>query len=222
MDFIRIIRSLEEFLYEVMTWLVFYPRTLLRTALHPLRTLADTRKELDKAPDDQFSDSLSAPLFLMLTLLISHLFEMAVRLQPFADATHGAGKLLASDQNLVIVRSLIFAAFPLMYALEEVRRSDEPLNRKTLRGPFFSECYPAAVFALVFGIGGTLVAWPAGDSRIGYACMIAATLWYLAVQSTWLRQNGGSWPRAAFTAARCFLQAAALTIAVALALGLAF
>jgi len=27
MDFLRIIRSLEELLYEVMTWLVFYPRT---------------------------------------------------------------------------------------------------------------------------------------------------------------------------------------------------
>jgi len=28
LDFIGIIRSLEELLYEVMGWLIFYPRTL--------------------------------------------------------------------------------------------------------------------------------------------------------------------------------------------------
>jgi hypothetical protein len=28
MDFVKIIRSVEEFLYEAMTWLLFYPRTL--------------------------------------------------------------------------------------------------------------------------------------------------------------------------------------------------
>jgi len=26
MDFVKIIRSIEEFLYEAMTWLLFYPR----------------------------------------------------------------------------------------------------------------------------------------------------------------------------------------------------
>ena len=36
MDFMRILQSLEEFLYEVMSWLVFYPRALWRTIGHPV------------------------------------------------------------------------------------------------------------------------------------------------------------------------------------------
>ena len=36
MDFLRIIRLLEELLYEVMGWLVFYPRTLWRIVVDPV------------------------------------------------------------------------------------------------------------------------------------------------------------------------------------------
>ncbi len=39
MSFFQILRSVEDFLYEVMTWLVFYPRTLWRVIRHP-RTMA--------------------------------------------------------------------------------------------------------------------------------------------------------------------------------------
>jgi hypothetical protein len=37
MEFLKFIRSLEELLYEVMTWLLFYPRTLWRVLRHPIR-----------------------------------------------------------------------------------------------------------------------------------------------------------------------------------------
>ena len=40
MDILRILRSLEEFLYEVMTWLVMYPRTLWRAVRNPV-SIAD-------------------------------------------------------------------------------------------------------------------------------------------------------------------------------------
>ena len=41
MDFLKIIRSLEELLYEVMTWLVFYPRTMWRIVARPALAPAD-------------------------------------------------------------------------------------------------------------------------------------------------------------------------------------
>lgn len=36
MDFMKIPKSLEEFLYEVMTWLVFYPRKMWLALRRPL------------------------------------------------------------------------------------------------------------------------------------------------------------------------------------------
>ena len=37
MDFLKIVKSIEELLYEVMAWLVFYPKTLWRVIAHPSR-----------------------------------------------------------------------------------------------------------------------------------------------------------------------------------------
>jgi hypothetical protein len=48
-DFIRLIRSLEELLYEGMTRLVLYPRTMVRIVAHPE---AATRYSEDEQKDD--------------------------------------------------------------------------------------------------------------------------------------------------------------------------
>ena len=50
MDFIRILRSLEELLYEAMTWIVFYPRTLWRSIRSPIRMLQYAQRELGMLP----------------------------------------------------------------------------------------------------------------------------------------------------------------------------
>lgn len=221
MDFMRILRSLEEFLYEVMTWLVFYPRTLIRTALRPVAMLDYSRAQLRKPEEEQYQDSLSAPLFLMLTLVISHAIELALHLHPFAHAGHAAEKLFGSDQNLVILRSLMFAVYPLMFALEQVRDTGLALTRKTLRGPFFGECYPASIFCLVVGIGGTIMqAWPA-RALIGGALMIAAALWYLTLQVIWLKRFNATWARSIRVAATCFLKATVVVVLVASGVALA-
>lgn len=214
MDFIRILRSLEEFLYEVMTWLVFYPRTLLRSAARPIEILEYSRAELRKPEEEQFQDTLSAPLFLMLSLVISHAIELALGSHPFADGTHGA-KLFGSYQNLVLLRSLMFATFPLMFALQQVKDAKQPLTRRSLRGPFFGECYPASVFCLVFGVGGTLVQTYPQRAAIGWALMAAATLWYAILQILWLKRFNDRWSRAILVTIGCLLKAAFVVLLVA-------
>ena len=37
MDFLKLLRSLEEFLYELCTWFLFFPRTLYRVIVYPRR-----------------------------------------------------------------------------------------------------------------------------------------------------------------------------------------
>lgn len=221
MDFIRILRSLEEFLYEVMTWLVFYPRTLLRTAFRPIQVLEYSRAELRKPEEEQFQDTLSAPLFLMLSLVISHLIELALHLHPFANAGHAAEKLFGSDQNLVILRSLMFAVFPLMFAIEQVRDTKQTLTRTTLRGPFYGECYPASVFCLTVGIGSTIIQAFPSRASIGWALIVGALVWYLGLQVVWLKRFNDRWSRAILMAAACFLKAAMVMLAVATAIALA-
>ena len=78
MDFMKIIESLDEALYTVMGWLVFYPLTLWRALVRPLAMMAYADREVSDAPDEQYDDAIRPPLFLFLTLLISHGLEALV------------------------------------------------------------------------------------------------------------------------------------------------
>ncbi len=190
MDFLRIVRSLEEFLYEVMSWLVFYPRTLWRAIRHPLDILRYSEIEMTDQPDKQFTDLLSPPLFLMITILLSHAIEVASH-QALPAPTTSIGKdLMASEQNLLILRSILFAIYPLMFAMRRLKRQKLPLDRETLRKPFFAQCYIAAPAALAIGIGAILARAHSLEAQIaGLAISLAAVAWYVGVEAAWLRKQ---------------------------------
>lgn len=202
MDFLRIIQSLEELLYEVMTWLIFYPRTLCRAIRHPIQMLRYSDRELRDAPGDQFTDLLSPPLFLLLTIFLSHLIEVAFH-QALPKATTPFGKeVMASDQNLLILRAVLFSIYPLMFAVMRLHRQKIPLNRETLRRPFFAQCYIAGPTALVLGIAAIMMR--AAQPAIIIAGLVLALFaigWYLRIETIWLRAQAHMTRSAALGAA---------------------
>ena len=145
MDFVRILRSLEEVVYEAMTWIVFYPRTLWWSAVSPLRMLRYGQRELADSPDDQYTETLSPVLFLMITLALSHGLSQA--LAPAAMELRGAmARLMSSEQNQLITRSVAFAIFPLVFASQQLRRTGRSLDRNSLRAPFYAQFFIAELF----------------------------------------------------------------------------
>lgn len=190
MDFLRIVRSLEEFLYEVMSWLVFYPRTMWRAIRHPLQILRYSEAEMSDQPDKQFTDLLSPPLFLMITILLSHAIEVGSHQALPAPTTSLGKELMASEQNLLILRSILFAIYPLMFAMRRLKRQKLPLDRETLRKPFFAQCYIAAPAALVLGIAAILVRAQAVEAQLaGVLVTVIAVGWYVGVEAAWLRRQ---------------------------------
>lgn len=55
------LNSLDELLYEVMSWLVFYPLTLWRTLLQPIGMMKYADRQLDLPEAEQYTDALSPP-----------------------------------------------------------------------------------------------------------------------------------------------------------------
>ncbi|MBO9518587.1 MAG: hypothetical protein J7493_11020 [Porphyrobacter sp.] len=191
MDLMRIVRSLEEFLYEVMTWLVFYPRTMWRSVRHPVEMLHYANRELQDQPDRRFADLLSPPLFLMITILLSHLIAVSAH-QGAAVANTTVGKqIVASEWSMFVLRSMLFSVYPLMFAVSRLRRENLPLDRDTLRAPFFAQCYVAAPAAFVIGIGAILSRTAHLELQIaGLVVSLGAILWYITVEVIWLRSRG--------------------------------
>lgn len=213
MDFFQIIRSLENLLYEVMTWLIFYPRTLWRTIVKPKAIMAYTVEELGDTTEDRFADLLSPPLFLMLSLLIAHGVEkvLGVGADEAGEVLGETGRMiLASEQNLLLFRSFLFALFPLVAAVGLIRRKSGVLDRNSLKGPFYQQCYFGGTFGLAVSTAGALVRHPLEPMRIaGLALTLVGTAWYLWVQTRWIaRELSLGWARSTALAVWFFSLAA--------------
>lgn len=143
------LNSLDELLYEIMSWLLFFPITLWRATSRPVSTMREIEREAALPDDQRYGAVLSPPLFLALALLLGHAVATALgQTDKIIASHHGLADLINDNASALVLRVIVFAAFPLFLAARLVRRQGVKLNRASLQLPFYEQCYPAAVFAL--------------------------------------------------------------------------
>jgi hypothetical protein len=191
MNFMQLLSSLDELLYELMSWLIFYPITLWRTLRRPLLMMDYADAELGDAVEEQYTDTLSPPLFLVVSLLISHLIELAlIGDSGIVKRTDKLAALVSDDTSLLLLRLLIFSLFPIVMAANLLRCQHQRLTRDTLKPPFYSQCYVTAPFALAMGLAATLSQCREAWAQLAGAALIpVALLWYGTLQSLWFAHH---------------------------------
>ncbi|SEH31676.1 hypothetical protein SAMN03159407_4494 [Rhizobium sp. NFR12] len=218
-DFMKLLKSLEELLYELVSWLVFYPVTMWRAVVRPLSMMRYADIELADEPEEQYQDTLSPPLFLLITLLLSQALSGA--LPSVYDPTEAAREL-GSGSNLLIARGVIFGIFPLCMAVTLLRSKRVRITRNSLRPPFFSQCYVAAPFAFFLVLGLDFFSMPQEQGNLaGVVAMAVATIWYAQAQVRWFRHDlgvGALKAIAIFVGAFLFATIAAFTVAAVITL----
>lgn len=188
MDFLKILKSFEEFLYEAVTWLVFFPRTLWRVVRHPQRMARYADDELGDPLRSQFTDALSPPLFLLLAVLLAHALEIAMHATMPVTVNELSRTVFGSQQNLLIYRAITFGIWPLIATVYLLHRTRTPLDRETMRRPFYVQCYLAAPFAIALSSGTVFVRMKDPTTQlVGLFVMAVACLWYVCVQAHWFR-----------------------------------
>jgi hypothetical protein len=187
MDFMKWLNSLDELLYEVMSWLLFFPLTLRRAIFAPIGIMEDIVREAALPEDEQYAAIVSPPLFLALALLLTHAVATAMGQTDTIIANHhGLAGLVNDNASALVLRMVVFAAFPLFLAARLVRRRRLRLDRSTLQQPFYAQCYPAAVFALGTGIGTSLALYDHPTARIvGQLLAGLSVLNFWLVESRW-------------------------------------
>ena len=187
MNFMQWLNSLDELLFEILSWVIFFPITLWRIIRHPLSMMAYADAQLALPEDDQYGDALSPPIFLVLSLLLSQALELTlVGTNAIVRSRHGLASLVDDNTSLLLLRLILFGIFPLLMATRLVRKRGEGLDRKTLKPPFYAQCYLAAPFALTLGIGGTMMTQPWDWVRFaGVVVAVVALLAYGIVQMRW-------------------------------------
>jgi len=179
MDFMKLLKSIEELLYELITWFVFYPLTFWRIIRHPIVMLTYAQKELSTKDGVQFDDAVSPPILLLLTLVLLHVTEGMLSRAPTAILP----TLLQDDRNLLLFRALAFSLFPLLYATIGLRVGGARLTRSTLKPAFYSQSYATVPFVLALNASTQLLSH---GQQLGWLLMVAGIVWYVAVETVWL------------------------------------
>ncbi len=213
-----LLRSFEALLYELVSWLAFYPVTLWRSIRHPTRMMAYAESELTDKTEDQYGDALSPPIFLFVTLIIAHVIELRFAASPIV-----LPGILADDRNLLLIRAVIFSLLPLLLAIQSVRQKSQRLTRTTLRPAFYSQCYIAAPFVLAMNLAIIVGHRPdAAAQMAGLVMFVAAVAWYVGALTAWYATTKGIGHAHAFArAVAAFLVGAIVVVVVAAALGYA-
>lgn len=217
MDFMNILKSFENFIFEVVGWLYFYPRTMWLALFRPSQMMAYADDELDDLPDDQYETTISPPLFLLITILLATWATNAIA---GPDDPSTTPEFLHDWKNSLLLTASIYSVYPLVLAITLLLQQKREINRRALRPPFYSQCFVAAPFALANALAISLVVLETQEALIGAAvAFFGALLWYCVLQTRWFTQQLGiSTMRAAWIAGRAislgFIITAIIIIAV--------
>ncbi|MDH4567434.1 hypothetical protein E8E95_12155 [Pseudomonas sp. BN414] len=173
----RSLQSLEAFFRKVAAWPVSFPRTLWRVLCNPIAISLYTRQQLAQQPDQRFSDMLSPPLMLILSIVLAHLlgFAMADRPSPW----------ISGEWLTLLVHSLSYGLYALMPAMAMLRVRRVRVSRATLREPFYIQCYLASPLSIVL-IAANLLAGI--QVVLAMVLTILACIWYVFSQIALLRR----------------------------------
>ena len=196
MNFVQWLNSLDDLLYELMGWLIFFPMTLWRVIRHPLQTMAYAEQQLLLEPEKQFRGTVNPPIRLILTIVLVQAIGIAAGdgTSPILRSRHGLSGLVNDNTTLLLLRLVLFGLFALVLATRKVRRSGTVIDRDTLKAPFYAQCYAIAPFALLASGGLTVAVSPYHFSWLvvlGAIAFVAAFVFYGIVQVRWFSQELG-------------------------------
>ncbi len=190
MNFFGFLKSLDNLLFEVMSWIIFYPVTLWRCMVRPLRMMAYAKDELAN-DDEPFGEALSPPIFLLVTVLFAHGVELALVGQSALVGTKtGLAGLVTDDATLIILRLTLFATVPTVMAVQTLWWSKAKLDRVTLQPPFYAQCYAVTPPVLATSLLATLTA--SDHDGVGEALAfgyLVVLIWFLVTQTLWFRRD---------------------------------
>lgn len=189
MDFFNIPKLIEQGVYDVMMWILFFPLTVLRMIVSPRRTLRYVREQAAQDHDTAFSDAMRPALFLAIAIIVGSLISPD-DLDALRAATGSTlGKMVYSSWTSVTAFSMIaLCLVPLVGALLLDLLTPGRVSRESLRVPFDQQCYIGApsILLLTFfgGIGPALL----GLTVSGVAVALVL-VWVVVVEYFYFRDN---------------------------------
>lgn len=191
MNFVQWLSSLDELLFELMSWLVFFPVTLWKTLTRPLATMRYAEEQQKLNRELQYRGAVHPPVMLILTTVVSQAISLSIDgTSPIVLSHRGLANLVNDNTTLLLLRITLYGVFALIVAVRKVRRSGVELTRDTLKAPFYAQCYFVSSIALFVAIGTTAVThkllWVHTG---GVVVLVGALLFYMVIEVRWFMRE---------------------------------
>jgi hypothetical protein len=151
---------------------------------------------------------------LILSVVLAHGIEL-VSGQPMPKIANPAGqRLLATEEGLLITRSVVFAGYALLAALVTLRRQQQPVTRDTLRAPFAVQAFLISPLVIMLAIASLLMRQHAdGDQLAGALLSALALAWYVWARiSTYHALTDTGWLRSSVVVSVTFVATTAALV----------
>ena len=201
MDIFKLSKSLDELIFDVMMWAIFYPYTLFSVLIWPGRMIDYVAEELKKDPENEelFDRGLSPPLFLFLSIVIAWMLSPDVGNLLRAQSDTAIAKAInESNLTMLTYRLAYFCVFPFAGALIYEWRTPGGISRQSFRLPFFQQAYlcgPLAIVASVASVFAIRFDETLFNERevlnmaFSLLALLAIFLWYFWTQTVFFRRT---------------------------------
>ena len=193
MNFVQWLNSLDELLYELMSWLVFAPVTLWRIVRRPLATMRYAEDQLALDHGLQYRATVSPPIMLILSVALSQAIDLVIGYSnPIVSSRHGLASLVNDNLTLLLLRVVLFGIFPVLLAVRKLRRAGTAVDRDSLKPPFYAQCYAACPLTFLISAGSAMIYHAVPDVRVaGIVALPIGFVLFAVLQVRWFRQELG-------------------------------
>lgn len=143
MDLVSIVKSIEEFFYQFMFWLMMLPKAFFQPLAKPKRIYQAISEEMDKEPAEQFKGSVT-PFILW--------FFSSLLLTASLDTFSAEGVSMITGQSALLMIAVILALPPIVFTYLMLKANHISPSYESFRFPFFIQLTIFGVFQLLSAI----------------------------------------------------------------------
>jgi hypothetical protein len=196
LDAIGLLKSIDEVVFEIISWMFLWPKTLVHVIRHPGGISAYVDDELTKQSDDRFDNMMSPALFFALSIAPAFIFreflglegKTALLVKPIENLISQLTQHTFTPEETFSVTAICYAACPFAFSILTAAAAREELSRSCIRAHFFKQCYCVTPLLLPTSFGWNLFLSAGILPRL---CVIAAWMWWFYAESRLLSVEVG-------------------------------
>lgn len=189
MDIFNFPKAVEQGVYDVMMWILFFPLTVVRMIFGPRRMLRYVREQSLVDSAEAYSEAMRPALFLAIAIIVgSYLSPDDLDELNKLSSSELSKTVYGSWASFTIFTVIALCLVPLVGALLLDLLTPGKINRESLRVPFEQQCYIGApsILMLTFLMDRSS---PLLGQTPTVLLAFAGCIWIIAVEYSYFRDN---------------------------------